>query len=97
MKGASLVAAAKTELREATHYYEARAVGLGRAFLEEVRGALEQLTANPESAPVVQGTIRRKAIRRFPYSLLYALEVDGIRVYAVMHQKRSPGYWVGRR
>jgi plasmid stabilization system protein ParE len=57
---------------------------------------LAQLLAHPEAAPVARGTIRRKLLRRFSYSLLYTLRPDEIRILAVMHQSRRPFYWSGR-
>jgi hypothetical protein len=33
----------------------------------------------------------------FPYSLIYRIQGDEIRVIAVAHHSRRPGYWVGRR
>jgi hypothetical protein len=35
-------------------------------------------------------------MRRFPYSLIYAALVDEIRILAVAHHSRRPGYWRDR-
>ncbi len=40
--------------------------------------------------------VRRKVLARFPYSLLYLEGPDYIRIVAVMHHRRRPGYWVER-
>jgi len=32
-------------------------------------------------------------IKRFPYSLIHTIADDEIRVLAVAHQSRRPGYW----
>lgn len=88
---------ARRELVEAADYYEGERPGLGSAFLDAVDEALEQLARHPESAPLVRGRIRRKPLRRFPYSLLYSIRRDEVRILAVMNQKRRPFYWWGRR
>ena len=40
---------------------------------------------------------RMLALHSFPYSLIYRIQGDEIRVIAVAHHSRRPGYWVGRR
>lgn len=42
---------------------------------------------------LVGDEVRHKLLIRFPYSILYVIEPDRIRVVAVAHQKRRPGYW----
>jgi plasmid stabilization system protein ParE len=75
---------------------EDRAAGLGLAFLDEIEESVEQVLANPEACQHEYGEIRCKRLRRFPYNLFYSLEADRIRVLAVAHQKRRPGYWRNR-
>jgi hypothetical protein len=36
-------------------------------------------------------------LARFPYSILYRVRADHIRVLAIAHQNRRPFYWRGRR
>jgi toxin ParE1/3/4 len=88
---------AESELLDAAKYYEARSTGLGHSFLAAVRHAIEQIQAFPESAPVVRRGLRRKALRRFPHSLIYGAELGEIKIMAVMHLKRRPYYWKGRK
>ncbi|HVT57162.1 MAG TPA: type II toxin-antitoxin system RelE/ParE family toxin [Thermoanaerobaculia bacterium] len=87
---------AESELLDAAKFYEARSTGLGHSFLAAVSHAIEQIRANPESSPVVRGSLRRKALPRFPYSLIYGAEFGAIKIFAVMHQRRRPYYWKGR-
>jgi plasmid stabilization system protein ParE len=88
--------AASAEVNEAAKYYEERVSGLGLLFLAVVEEATEKVLANPEAFQLVGDEIRHKLIRHFPYSLLYVIEPDRIRVIAVAHQKRRPGYWSHR-
>jgi plasmid stabilization system protein ParE len=87
---------ARREIQEAAHYYGLESPDLRVVFLNAIDGALAELLEHPKSAPVVRGNIRRKLIRRFPYSLLYTLRPGEIRMLAVMHQSRRPFYWRGR-
>ncbi len=87
---------AYTEMLEAARYYEERALGLGFSFLDEVEAAAGQVLSYPEASPLVGREVRQKLLDRFPYSLIYAFEIEGIRIVAVAHQKRRPGYWTYR-
>ena len=87
---------ASAEVNEAAKYYEERVPGLGLLFLVALEEAVEKILVNPEAFQLVGGETRHKLIRRFPYSLLYVIESDRIRVLAVAHQKRRPGYWRNR-
>ena len=96
MRKVTLHEEADAEVNEAAKYYEEREPGLGLLFLAAVEEAVEKVLANPEAFQLVGDEIRRKIIGRFPYSLLYVIEPDRIRVIAVAHQKRRPGYWSHR-
>jgi toxin ParE1/3/4 len=37
--------------------------------------------------------LRRFVMRRFPFSIVYYIVDDIVRVVAVAHGKRRPGYW----
>jgi len=84
---------ADAKMNEAAQYYEERAFGLGLSFLDAVEEAVDKVQENPEAYQLVGDEVRHKLLRRFPYSVLYAIEPDRIGVVAVAHQKRRPGYW----
>ncbi|HSG40364.1 MAG TPA: type II toxin-antitoxin system RelE/ParE family toxin [Thermoanaerobaculia bacterium] len=88
---------AREELLETIRYYESESTGLGAAFLASVNEGIQQILTFPESAPVLRGKVRSKTLRRFPYSLLYSIQEEDIRIVAVMSQKRRPFYWRGRK
>ena len=87
---------ADAELIESARYYEERARGLGHSFLAVVKTAADLIQANPEAFPLIGNEVRQKLLYRFPYSLLYVIESDRIRILAVAHEKRRPGYWFYR-
>lgn len=84
---------AESELNEATDYYESKVAGLGRAFLSEVERVSRFIQQNPESAPIILKVVRRKILSRFPYSIMYSIVNDSIRILAIANHKRRPFYW----
>lgn len=87
---------AEDELLAEINYLELRVPGLGRRFYAEVRRAETLLAKFPESAQEVAAGIRKHPLRKFPFSLLYSIEKDGLLVLAVAHHRRRPDYWAGR-
>lgn len=76
--------------------YHAVAPALGAEFVAEVERATARIATFPEhGSPYLAGT-RRVLLRRFPFSVVYSSENEGILIVAVAHQRRRPGYWAGR-
>ena len=88
--------AALAELTEAAAFYEERATGLGKDFFDEVHRVWGLIRENPEIAAEFEVPYRRYLCRRFPFSVVYRPVPEGVRVLAVMHQRRRPGYWKRR-
>lgn len=88
--------AARRELWEAFDFYEDRVDGLGYDFLDRVEQALVLVRTYPEASPVVRPPARSCVLDRFPYSLIYRIRGERIRILAVAHQERRPLYWLGR-
>ena len=88
---------ADIELKEAARYYESKVDGLGFAFLDEVERVVNLIGDNPESAPRIYKVVRRKILRGFPYSIMYSIVDDSIRILAIANQKRRPFYWRDRQ
>jgi plasmid stabilization system protein ParE len=93
-----LSAEAAEELEAAADWYEKRQPGLGLVFLDAVEAALAYLADWPVSGAPVLTTAgaRRTPVSRFPYHLPYVLLDDHVRVLAVAHDHRRPGYWRSR-
>jgi toxin ParE1/3/4 len=88
---------AEQELLEAAAYYEELDKGLGLEYLNEVQNLINFLIRYPEAGQVVQNSIRRIILPKFPYSLIYRLIENGqIRILAIAHHKRKPNYWQNR-
>ena len=87
---------ARQELDDATQYYEMEYQGLGKRFREEVRKAAKRISEYPEAWSVERGDVRKCILHKFPYKLLYSVEIDHVFIIAVAHQHRKPDYWVER-
>lgn len=61
---------AQAEFEDAVDYYEQRSPGLGLSLIVEVMGAVEQILADPQAWPSVDGEIRRCPTHRFPFGVL---------------------------
>ena len=89
---------AEEELAEALAFYGARAsTSVANAFLSEFTRAARLIAANPGLGTPASGGRRLFPLHRFPYSLVYRAMDEGVRIAAVAHQRRRPGYWRGRK
>ena len=87
---------AQAEYLEVLAYLRLHAPSAVSPFEADVKEAVAFIEKYPEGAPVERGNIRCKLLRRFPYELYYAIEPERLRVMALAHQRRRPGYWIGR-
>jgi toxin ParE1/3/4 len=88
---------AQEELNEAAAYYAHARPGLGEAFIAEVQRAVDSLAALPFTGRAIEKDVRWWVVKRFPYSVVYRVCDDHIRILAVAHHKRRPLYWRRRR
>ncbi len=89
---------ALAEAEEATRWYlDKGGESPSRAFSKELRRVV--LLAADQPGVGSKGTCgtMRLHFKRFPYTLVFRIQDAFIRVIAVAHQSRRPGYWVGRR
>ena len=84
---------ANKEVTDAVQWYDEKAEGLGREFLDELDRVVRLVRAYPLMATQIEEEIRRFLFTRFPYSLIYGIDQETIVVIAVAHQHREPRYW----
>lgn len=87
---------AEAELDAAVSFYETVLTGLGKAFVNEVKNAIELLKKHPDAGLSIGRKLRKLTLKRFPFSLIYQHEARCILVLAVAHHRRRPGYWKSR-
>lgn len=84
---------AVAEARAAREWYTERSAEAAEAFVVELDHAIEFIVASPDRWPTYLHETRRYLLRRFPYSVIYRQMPGILRVIAVMHARRRPGYW----
>ncbi len=87
---------AELELIEAAVYYDKQISGLGDRFESEIRYAIDLLLDQPEIGFPADPDLRKLILTRFPFTLYYCVTADVLRIEAVAHQSRRPGYWKSR-
>lgn len=81
--------------------YEERREHLGIEFLDAVDATIDHILELPRAGTLVPRMpedlpIRRRAVTRFPYHVVYIEAGTNIRILAIAHDHRKPGYWEGR-
>jgi plasmid stabilization system protein ParE len=89
---------AEKDLREAAEFYREQAgTALSQSFIAEFEHSVTLLLRYPGIGAVWRHGKRRLVTRRFPFGVIYTVVGDQIRILAVAHQSRRPGYWRGRK
>lgn len=89
-------AEAEADLIEAAKFYSQRDRSLGIRFLDAVDQAVHSILPSPATWPIVEGDVRRREVKGFPYSLLYRAIGDELRIIATKHHSRDDDYWKHR-
>lgn len=86
---------ASEEFREAVDWYAERSIFASERFLKAVKDAIEKIMQDPECHQALGDGTHVFRLKTFPYRLYYAYEaeLDLVRIFAVMHEKRRPDYW----
>lgn len=84
------------ELEAGQLFYEGCRAGLGQAFLDEVEAVVARIQ-DPRIGPNYRDTAYRRCVPpRSPYLVFYLDMDDAIRIVAIAHGRRRPGYWMDR-
>lgn len=96
MPGYRFLPEARNELAATVGYYDREFPDLGQVLAREAQRLCNLITASPLAGHEVRPGIRRRMLRRFPYTILNALDGTEILIIAVTHQRRRPAYWRDR-
>ena len=88
--------AAEEEFFAVVEYYEKIQLGLGLRFSEEVYSTIKRICEHPDAWTFIDPKTKRCITNQFPYGILYRIENDQVRIMAVMHLHKKPGYWKDR-
>jgi plasmid stabilization system protein ParE len=93
----SIAPAALAELQDAADFYAAHG---GHSLAQAFIGEFERIAALVQSSPQLGAPFQRKWQRyflsKFPFSVIYQVRGGEVRVLAVAHSRRRPGYWKKR-
>lgn len=81
------------DARAARRCYARRSGAAANRFVAELDRAVTQITTSPQAWPAYLHGTRVFRLRRFPYLVVYLEEPACVRVIALAHDKRRPGYW----
>jgi plasmid stabilization system protein ParE len=98
LKPIEIVEEALEEAEQAARRYENESPALRASFLEHLDEGMRWLATNPEAFPPAVGVparigARRIALKRFPYGIIFVERGERVRVLAIAHDRREPGYW----
>jgi plasmid stabilization system protein ParE len=87
---------AEADIAKARDWYDEQRPGLGAEFVSAVDVALVRIQQNPLQYQVGRGRYRRAMLNRFPYTLVYSVSDEAVRVVACAHGSRHPKVWQER-
>jgi plasmid stabilization system protein ParE len=88
---------AEKELEEVEQHYDSIREDLGDRLRAEIEMTLARILKFPNAWQLLSKTVRRRRLISFPYGIVYRIKTDEIRILAVMHLHREPGYWRNRK
>ena len=97
MKPVRLTPEAELDVDETHLWYHRQAPELAVDFLASVDSCIASIQRQPEAYVLVDPTMRRALLRRFPYAIFYEVGATEIVVYGVLHCARDPRAWQRRR
>ena len=88
---------ARIEVRSITTWYRERSREAARGFADAIAEGTRSIREHPEAWPTWRrADLRRRVLRKYPYSIFYVIEGETIVIVAVAHHRRRPGYWLPR-
>ena len=87
---------ARAEADAAAAFYQDKRPGLAQHFLDSLEHALHRIQRHPQAYRQIEDDIRKCRVPHFPYGVIYRVRSGFIEIIAVMHLRRSPGYWKER-
>lgn len=89
-------ALADKEVLKSHRRYLRRSPITATRYMAALEKAIEQIVAAPDRWPLHLFGTRFRRLHRFPYFVVYLVCLDKIRILAVPHDRRRPGYWKRR-
>jgi plasmid stabilization system protein ParE len=87
---------ATEDLRNAIRWYRNRSPSIATEFRVAISDVVRRIVHAPQRWPRYLHGTRRFVLRRFPFPIVYLDDPEVVRIVAVAHNKRKPGYWKQR-
>ena len=87
---------ARREFRESALWYRERSPQAAADFRATVSRSALTVAEFPQRYPEYLYGTRRCVLNTFPFSIVYLDDPDAVKIVAVAHHKRRPGYWKSR-
>jgi toxin ParE1/3/4 len=88
--------AAWDEFEAAQKWYRCHDVETSVRFLAAIYDALEDIARWPRIWPEYLHGTRKFVLQKFPYLIVYREKESAVRILAIAHGRRRPGYWKER-
>jgi plasmid stabilization system protein ParE len=85
--------AAIEEAEAAARWYMERSPRAARIFVDELNLVLDRILEAPNRWPRSTNGTRKLNLPCFPFVVIYPETEDHVRILAVAHGRRRPGYW----
>jgi plasmid stabilization system protein ParE len=92
----SLHPAAVEEAEAAARWYRERSPRAAKRFVLELTQVIDKILEAPVRWPQGAHGTRKANLPCFPFSVIYWESSDKVRILAVAHGRRRPGYWKDR-
>lgn len=88
--------AAVEEAEAAARWYRQRSPRAAKRFVDELNLVIDRILEAPHRWPRGTSGTRKLNLPCFPFAVVYWESEDHIRILAVAHGRRRPGYWKNR-
>src|SRR5258708_37571604 len=89
---------AMRDLRGIARWYQSERPEGEARFFERLRATMRHIERDPESFPVALEDVKvhKARVLRSPYSVAFLVRSNEVRIVAVIHGARRPGFWKWR-
>lgn len=87
---------AASEFKQAFTWYYERNSTIASEFADELIRSIQNVAEAPQRWPAHVAGTRKFLMPRFPFVIVYQDFPSVVRIIAIAHAKRRPGYWAGR-
>lgn len=87
---------AKSDLDEAIKWYSEKDKSIAIDFVVKRRETLNRIAQLPQMPQAVYRDVRKAAVQRFPYVVVYQAAQDEVIVISITHTARHDDFWKSR-